>query len=259
MALQFPTPLHQRVLDEVIAELQTDTDVCGIMLVGSVARGTARADSDLDLVIVATEDNKQPWQLRPHPLPVDFTVRTAEQWREHFTPNQIGDESWGYAFLDGVILHDPTGTVARLTTDIPKVHARYRVPAHIKNHYARLWRHVRPKMQAVLQRNDPVEIGWAAAAMTNDLVRTVWAANDLPNPSLDLGTFHRHLDDLTIPTDVADRLRDILRTPPTEALRQQLNLITAIEPHLEPAERSSTSDQDADARPCEPNEKRPPT
>lgn len=257
MALRFPTPLHQRVLDEIIAELHEDADVCGIMVVGSVARGTARADSDLDLVIVATEDDRQPWQSRPHAVPVDFTVRTAGGWRENFTPNRIGDESWGYAFLDGVILHDPTGTVARLTADIPKIHARYRVPAHIKDHYARLWRHVRPKMQAVLQRDDPVEIGWAAAAMTNDLVRTVWAANDLPNPSLDLGTFHRHLGDLAIPAGVADQLRDILRTPPAEALRRQLDLITAIEPHLEPAERSSTSDYDA--RPCEPNEKRPPT
>jgi hypothetical protein len=42
---------------------------------------------------------------------------------------------------------------------------------------------------------------------------TADAANNLPNPSLDLGTFQRHLDDLTIPADVADRLRAILRAP----------------------------------------------
>jgi hypothetical protein len=51
-------------------------------------------------------------------------------------------------------------------------------------------------MLAVHRRGDPVEVGWAAAVMTNELLRTAWAVNDLPNPSLDLGTVQRHLDDL---------------------------------------------------------------
>jgi predicted nucleotidyltransferase len=230
MAPQLPTPLHQRVLDEILDELNHDSGVRGVMLAGSTARGTARADSDLDLLVVTADD--RPWRSAPRPIPVDLVVHTAEQWREQFAPTRIGDESWGYAFLDGVILHDPTGVVARLAADAREIHAGYRVPAHIKDHYAWLWRHLRPKMLAVLRRADPVEIGWAAAVMTNDLVRTVWAVNDLPNPSLDLGTFERHLDDLTVPAGVADRLRDILRLPPAEALRRQLDLIADLEPHL---------------------------
>jgi predicted nucleotidyltransferase len=239
MAPRFPTPLHRQLLDKLLAELRTDAGVSGVVLGGSLARGTARADSDIDLLVVTTGDgNERPWQSRTLPIPVDFTVRTAEGWREHFTPNRIGDESWGYAFLDGVVLHDPTGAVARLTAEVQEIHARYRVPAHIKSHYAWLWRHVRPKMLAVLHRDDPVEIGWAAAAMTDDLVRTAWAANDLPTPSLDLGTFQRHLDDLTLPAGVADRLRELLRMPPTQALQHQLELVAALEPHLRPPESS---------------------
>jgi hypothetical protein len=46
-------------------------------------------------------------------------------------------------------------------------------------------------MAAVLSHGDPVEVGWASAVMTNEMLRTVWAANDLPNPSLDLGTVQR--------------------------------------------------------------------
>ncbi|HEX6360710.1 hypothetical protein [Actinophytocola sp.] len=37
-------------------------------------------------------------------------------------------------------------------------------------------------MLAVHRRGDPVEVGWAAAVMTNELLRIVWAVNDLPNP-----------------------------------------------------------------------------
>jgi Nucleotidyltransferase domain len=47
-APRLPTPRHHRVLAELTAELRADADVCGIVLVGSTARGTARADSDLD-------------------------------------------------------------------------------------------------------------------------------------------------------------------------------------------------------------------
>jgi hypothetical protein len=64
----------------------------------------------------------------------------------------------------------------------------------------------RSVLLAVLSQGDPVEIGWASSVVTNDVLRTVWAANDLPNPSLDLGTVQRHLDDLTIPVGVAEDL-----------------------------------------------------
>ncbi|GAA0965220.1 hypothetical protein [Actinocorallia libanotica] len=64
------------------------------------------------------------------------------------------------------------------------------------------------------------------------LVRTAWTVNDLPHPSLDLGTFPRHLDDLAIPPDAPARLRQILRAPAATALRLQLDLLDRLEPHL---------------------------
>lgn len=232
--MPFPTDTHRRVLETILAELLTTPEVTGVLLGGSLARDTARADSDLDILVVAAREvpDDAPWRSRQHPLPVDMLVRTAEQWRKRFSPDRLGDESWGYAFLDGVTLHDPDGVVARLRADAADLHARYRTPPAVKAQYAALWRHVRPKMLAVQRGNDPVEIGWAAAVMTNDLIRTVWAANDLPAPSLDLGTVQRHLDDLTIPPTVADLLREILRAPPKEALRRQLDLVDAVESHL---------------------------
>ena len=231
--VEFPTPLHRSVLGEVLSELRADPGVRGVMLAGSLARGTARADSDLDVVVVAAGDTRGAlWRSRKHRLPIDLLVHTATEWRNEFAPARVGDESWGYAFLDGVVLYDPEGIVGRLTADAAEIHARYRVPTSVKAHYAWLWDHVCPKMQAVLRRDDPAEIGWAAAAVTNDLVRTVWAVNDLPNPSLDLGTFQRHLGSLTIPPDAPDRLAAIVRASPREALQLQIELIAFLEPHL---------------------------
>jgi predicted nucleotidyltransferase len=230
---RFPTATHRRVVDEILAGLRTRTEVRGVLLGGSLARGTARTDSDVDLLVVATTvPDDLPRYEEAHPLHVDLLVRTAGQWRQRFTPDRVGDESWGYAFLDGVVLHDPDDVVAHLVADAADLHARYRTPAPIKAHFAALWRHVRPKMLAVSRRGDPVDVGWAAAVMTNELLRTAWAVNDLPNPSLDLGTVQRHLDDLTTPPGIADRLRAVLRSSPERALRGQLDLLDAIEPHL---------------------------
>lgn len=230
----FPTPLHRTVLEVVLTELRADPDVRGILLSGSLARGTGRPDSDLDVLVVTALDpvRPAPWRSRRRPLPVDLIPRTAEQWRSHFAPNRVGDESWGYAFLDGVALHDPDGAVARLTADAETIHAGYRTPAPVKAHYATLWAHVVPKMQAVRRRGDPVETGWAAAVMTNELIRTLWAANDLPNPSLDLGTCQRHLDDLKVPAGATDLLRAVLRAAPRDALRLQLALVEDVLPLL---------------------------
>lgn len=248
-SVEYPSPLHRSVLHEVVSELRADPGVRGVMLAGSLARGTGRADSDIDLLVVAAGDSRDAlWRRGKHSLPIDFLAHTAAEWRKEFAPARRGDESWGYAFLDGAVLYDPEGIVSRLTADAAEIHARYRVPTSIKAHYAWLWSHVYPKMRAVLRRDDPTEIGWAAAAMTTELARTVWAVNDLPNPSLDLGTFQRHLDSLTIPPDAPDRLTAILRASPRGALQLQIELIAFLEPHL----ATSGSDHDASLAPHPP-------
>jgi hypothetical protein len=233
-SVQYPTPLHRRVLADIVAGARADRNVRWLLLAGSLARGTARPDSDVDLLAVTSApDAGAAWRSAAWPLPADVQARSAGQWRARFAPDRPGDESWGYAFLDGVVLHDPEGIVGRLITDAAGVHERYRVPAAVRAHYARRWRHVRPKMLAVLSGGDPVETGWAAAVMTSDLLRAVWAANDLPSPSLDLGTVQRHLDDLAVPPGVAAELRAILRADPAESLRRQLSLIDTLLPLLE--------------------------
>ncbi len=230
----FPTPLHRTVLEVVLTELRADPDVRGVLLSGSLARGTGRADSDLDVLVVTARESVHPppWRSRRRPLPVDLVPRTADRWRSCFAPDRVGDQSWGYAFLDGVALHDPDGLVARLMADAADIHAGYRTPAPVKAHYAELWAHVVPRMRAVRQRGDPVETGWAAAVMTNELIRTLWAANDLPNPSLDLGTCQRYLGDLASPAGAADLLRAVLRAAPRDALRLQLELLEDVLPLL---------------------------
>lgn len=158
--------------------------------------------------------------------------RSSEEWIRHFSPTNVGDESWAYAFDDAVILHDPVGIAAELIKASREALASYHVPPGITSHFAWLWSHVRPKMEAVLRSGDRVEIGWAASVMTDSITQTLWAVNDLPLPSRDLGQFQRHLDELIIPSDAPAIVRRMLQAPPEECLRLQLQILDGATPHL---------------------------
>jgi Nucleotidyltransferase domain len=113
--VQFPTRLHEAVLEKVLAVHRADAGVLGVLLCGSLARGTAREDSDIDLLLVLADDEaKRSYRKHYGSIVVEQNARTPADWIQQFTPSRIRDESWGYAFLDGVILHDPHGEVARL-------------------------------------------------------------------------------------------------------------------------------------------------
>jgi predicted nucleotidyltransferase len=237
-AIRFPTALHRAAVDSVLAGLRADPTVAGALVCGSLARGTARADSDVDVLVVlrdgAADDGAKRFSRTRHgAIEVEQSGRTSTGWLRQFAPSRVRDESWGYAFLDGAILYDPQGAVARLAAAATEVHAAYRVPQEITAHYAWLWGHLRPKMEAVLRAGDATEIGWTAAVMANHIVQTLWAASGRPLPSLDLGTFRRHLDDLTVPPDAPALAREMLQAPPQESLRLQLRILDAVVPRLQ--------------------------
>ncbi|HRW07984.1 MAG TPA: nucleotidyltransferase domain-containing protein [Caldilineaceae bacterium] len=228
-----PTAFHTSALETVLAELKANPNVLGVILVGSLARGTARRDSDIDLLIVQTTGERVTARHSHGPIVVECTFRTAAMWTQQFTPMKVGDESWGYAFLDGLILYDPGGVVAELVDSAAQAHATYQTPKQIVEHYIWLWSHVRPKMERVLHSGDTTEIGWSAAVMMHPIMQTVWAINNRPLPSLDLGCVQRHLNDLTLPPNAPDLIREMLQVSPESALRLQLQILDTVESLLQ--------------------------
>ncbi len=238
--MRFPTARHRNVLEECLATYRADAEILAALLSGSLARGAARSDSDIDLLLVVSHEPSVTAQQVDHgPIVVDQIARTEEGWRKQFSPSRVGDESWGYAFLDGVAIYDPHGIGADLVVAAAEAHATYRTPNHIWTHFRTFWSHLQPKMDAVLRRDDAIEIGWAAAVMTSPLTDTLWAVNHRPLPSRDLGCFQRHLDDLTIPPDAPALVREMLQSSPRDALTGQLRLLELVLPHL----RESDADQ----------------
>jgi len=231
--VQFPTERHKAAVEKMLDMYRTDSVVHGALLCGSLARGTARPDSDIDILVVLEEDpDEHTRRSQCGALDVEETRRTYEGWVDQFNPWRIGDESWGYAFLDGLPLYDPHGLIDQLVAAARESHRTYQTPEQVRSYYRWLWDHVKPKMESVLRNGDAVEIGWAAAVTTGQVTNTLWAVNDRPLPSRDLGTFQRHFDDLKVPTGAAQLVREMLQATPRDALRIQIKLIEMCMPYL---------------------------
>jgi hypothetical protein len=98
------------ISQQFIEELQTDSNVLGILLFGSWARGNNRADSDVDLLVIVKDGFKRIVEFREgQAFEMVYTTEQGaiEYWQSN--PNDAV-ELWKVA----KILFDRDGTVARL-------------------------------------------------------------------------------------------------------------------------------------------------
>jgi hypothetical protein len=111
--------LHQDILPDLVEDIKAYHDECAIVLIGSVARGEERPESDLDLNIFLPDDDgvSQPspyidgdnrWQLKikrdVNGIRIDIAWETYERLAEHLQGDGAAD-CW--PFSNGKILHDP--------------------------------------------------------------------------------------------------------------------------------------------------------
>jgi predicted nucleotidyltransferase len=94
------SPTHDHVIREAVRLLVEHFDPVRIMLFGSTARGSARPDSDLDVLVVlsAVEDKREAAIAMRHrlahlPLAIDVLVAT---------PDELDQRGW----IVGTVLHD---------------------------------------------------------------------------------------------------------------------------------------------------------
>jgi len=122
-----PLPPSWRALaDRVVAEYRAvlGDDLVAIALFGSVARGQARPDSDLDLYVVTRRSSLGDPRLRGLSDRIDASAERRALAREGYRPtlspvphtvDDLARHPW--ILLDithhGVILHDPAGVLAR--------------------------------------------------------------------------------------------------------------------------------------------------
>lgn len=123
-AAVFDQPASNRAAWLDAARAEFAQDLAGVVLFGSTARGTRRAGSDVDLLIVLnsgasiTRELYRRW---------DRAVGTSGPETPHFVrlPLALEDAGgiWFEAAMDGVVLHDSDGRVAGVLAEMRRAAA----------------------------------------------------------------------------------------------------------------------------------------
>ena len=168
--------LHEVVALRVANEIGRRTDVLAVMVGGSVARGDHVASSDVDLVVVTSDDAQLATSERSL---VEWIARTESAWLLRFDRPKT---SWLYAFLDVRIVMD-TGPAARLCTAAKSMLSTYRTSAAQRELLATWLWHGQAKLDRARANGDPAVKGFHAALFVETLLDGLYAVHDVPLPA----------------------------------------------------------------------------
>jgi predicted nucleotidyltransferase len=108
--------VHQKIIKEVIAERKKDPKVVSILLFGSLARGTAHKDSDVDIEIIYDGGQYLDFDEEMYGIKVDYEVWPKKDLLERVRKKPFTS----YPYLSEKILYDPTGFAKEMKKRLKK-------------------------------------------------------------------------------------------------------------------------------------------
>lgn len=234
--------LYETTVDSLTAQARKDPDVIGLLLTGSVARGDAQPGTDIDLRYVLAPGLERPFRR----FRTDDGVLVEADHTDLFSSisRLEANPMHAYAYLDGRILHDPEGALARLREHARQRYEAYRMPQHEKDELAfQLWCS-RDKITVALDAGDPMKAAFAVGCGGWGIVQGLWAANDRPLPPH--SSVRPHLGDLAGPPGLPDRFEKLFLADTENRIRTMLELLDWILPRLSPTLGDPTADPATD-------------
>lgn len=230
--------LHREIAERVGAELAERDDVLAVLIAGSVGRGEHVTSSDIDLLIVTTEDSRL--EVGPRRLVegllVEWVARPEAEWLTRFDRPKT---SWLYSFLEAEVLTD-SGPADRLKRAAQRVLETYRTSGELRELLATTFWHGQAKLDRVHAGGRPRELGYWAALCVESVLDGLYAVHDVPLPAGARRLAYLHLVPLT---EDEDALVDAMLTGGSPARRFQAtrSLITRLRAELGPADHERAS------------------
>lgn len=198
--------LHYRLAERVATQIMSDGSATAVVLHGSVAHGTHRSTSDIDLMVIgSTSTGLQ--RLDVDGLCVELVTRTSDGWHATFARPA---PAWTYAWSEGVVLEQVDHAAESMIEAASDVLRTFKARSSLLVEHLEFWAHVRPKLAAAVARGDTCEIGYAMSLSMGHLVESLFLVNDVvPSPTSSDRTFPR-LMSLHSPPGLEARLERIL-------------------------------------------------
>ncbi|ALZ61295.1 hypothetical protein FORC13_2234 [Bacillus cereus] len=173
---------HKKLVQTIVAEVLSMEKVNGFMLIGSVARGDAYPESDLDFYILLEDGQKKKFhsEMREDIL-VEYKGADFNQIQVNFKNNPMEL----YSFLEGKILFDKSGELKKLKKlkEIATYEfENYRVSSDKMKGISHWLHSSLIKIQSALKANDELKASYLVHTSTWTSLEGIWAINNKPVP-----------------------------------------------------------------------------
>ncbi|PFV82367.1 DNA polymerase subunit beta [Bacillus sp. AFS059628] len=170
---------HKKLVQTIVAEILSIDKVIGCMLIGSVARGDAYPDSDLDLYFLLEDGQKKKFHSETREdILVEYKYADVNQILVNFKNNPMEL----YSFLEGEILFDKSGELKKLKEIAAYEFENYRVSSDKVKGISHWLHSSLIKIQSALKANDELKASYIVYTSIWTLLEGIWAINNKPTP-----------------------------------------------------------------------------
>ncbi len=163
------------VFNQKVNEFKADASVRGALVVGSFARGTETPYSDLDLVVLAS-DNKVVEEVVSG-VPVESHYRTYEGLIE-----ELKEPKCLYLYAYSKIIFDNSGELEYIVKLAKQKLKDYVVPQEELSRLKHVMSALKEKLNAAINLGNTLKISYLVHNNFKDIVAYLYAINNLPVP-----------------------------------------------------------------------------
>ncbi|MDL2417921.1 nucleotidyltransferase domain-containing protein [Bacillus tropicus] len=220
---------HKKLVQTILNEYLFRDKVNGFMLIGSVARGDAYPESDLDFYILLEEGQKKKFHSETREdILVEYKSADFNQIQVNFKNNPMEL----YSFLEGKILFDKSGELKKLKEIATYEFENYRVSSDKMKGISHWLHSSLIKIQSALKANDELKASYIVQTSTWTLLEGIWTINNKPVPPA--GSVLRYIQTLpNKPIHLDELLNKLFLGDTTERIPSAIVLIEWVLHNLE--------------------------
>ncbi|MBO1583107.1 nucleotidyltransferase domain-containing protein [Bacillus sp. XF8] len=170
---------HKKLVRTILNDCSSKDEIIGLMLIGSVARGDAYPDSDLDLYILLENGQNKKFhsEIRDNIL-IEYKYADFNQIQLNFNNNPMEL----YSFLEGKILIDNKGFLKKLKEIAKNKYKNYCISENKIKGISHWLNSSLIKINAALKVNDELKASYIVNTSTWVMLEGIWALNNKPIP-----------------------------------------------------------------------------
>jgi predicted nucleotidyltransferase len=220
---------HKELVHKILNEYIARNEVSGLMLIGSIARGDAYLESDIDVYVLLENGQKKDFhsEMREGIL-IEYKYADFNRIQLNLKNNPMEL----YSFLEGEILFDSNGELRRLKEIAQHNYENYAVSSDKVKGISHWLHSSLIKIQAALKAKDELKASYIVHTSMWTLLEGIWAINNRPTPPA--GSALRYIQALlSRPTNFDDLLNKVFLGDTKERIHSAIIVIEWVLVNLE--------------------------